>query len=229
MGVCAPKEHTLIRPLKGRLIPISDITSTSRLDSILNSGITNNYEFIKVIGYGQFGTVREAVLKSQYSDDTLTQKHFAIKSISKNRVKEYLSLLQNELSILQLVDHPNIIRLYEVYEDSLYIHLVTELCTGGDLYEHLISKETLNETEVANILQKLLHSVNHLHIMHICHRDLKPENVLLLDKTSDAELKLIDFGLSVKYNEEMMESMVGTPYYLAPEILKGSYNKACDV
>ncbi|CAG9324815.1 unnamed protein product [Blepharisma stoltei] len=224
MGVCAPRERELVKPLKGKLLPQSSITKTSRLDSI-----TEQYDFIRVIGYGQFGTVREATKIDRLNTETSNPKHYAIKSISKSRVRDHLELLQNELSILQLVDHPNIIKLYEIYEDSLYIHLVTELCIGGDLYEYLLEKESLNELEVAKIMMKIFTAVNHLHTMRICHRDIKPENVMFTDKSEDRELKLIDFGLSSKYRDELLESIVGTPYYLAPEVLKGSYSKECDV
>ncbi|CAG9320531.1 unnamed protein product [Blepharisma stoltei] len=230
MGICTSNEYLKIQPSHGHLISKSEVSNAARLEII-----TKHYDFIKVLGYGQFGTVREAIKISPHSKSATAksapsnQIHYAVKSISKERLQDSLDLLKNELMILQLVDHPNIIKLYETYEDAKYIHLVTELCEGGDLYEYLIDRENLSENEVTRIMQKVLSAVNHLHALHICHRDIKPENFMLTSKKEGAELKLIDFGLSVRFGEDGMDTKVGTPYFLAPEILRGGYGKECDI
>jgi len=127
------------------------------------------------------------------------------------------------------VDHPNIIKLYETYEDQLYLHLVMELCTGGDVCERLIAKRYLSEQESASIMKQLLSAVNYLHLNNITHRDLKPENFLYTSENSDV-IKICDFGMSIKNDHNnKLKSLAGTPYYLAPEVLRGSYTKACDV
>ena len=137
--------------------------------------------------------------------------------------------MKRELEILKEVDHPNIIKLYETYEDELYLHLVMELCTGGDVCDRLIKKTSFSEAEAANIMRQLMGAVNYLHLNNITHRDLKPENFLYLNENSD-EVKICDFGMSIKSEgNNRMRSIAGTPYYLAPEVLRGSYTKACDV
>lgn len=219
MGVCATKENKMKQPVKAAIIKISDVSNSSRLESI-----RDRYTFIRILGYGQFGTVREATKNSEQ-----TNQKYAIKSICKDHVKQNMEVMRRELDILRLADHPNIVKLWEIYEDSKYIHLVMQYCSGGDLCDYLIDHVTLTEAEVARIMKSILSAVNHLHSLRICHRDLKPENFLILNKDENADIKLTDFGMSVKFGEDKMKSMVGTPYYVAPEILRGRYGKECDI
>ena len=148
----------------------------------------------------------------------------------KDRVKEDLQNLQRELTILKRVDHPNIIKLYEVFEDEKYIHIVMEYCSGGELYDRIEKKKKFSEKEAAFLMYKLFHAINHLHTLNISHRDLKPENCLFDTKKENAEVKLVDFGLASKFNKDLgMSTVVGTPYYVAPEILSGHYGPECDI
>lgn len=136
--------------------------------------------------------------------------------------------MKRELEIMMIVDHPNIIRLYDTFEDELYLHLVMELCTGGDVCERILERGFFTEAQAAALMKILLGAVNYLHLNNITHRDLKPENFLYVDTNSD-EVKICDFGMSVRNHRTRMKSIAGTPYYLAPEVLKGNYTKACDV
>jgi calcium-dependent protein kinase len=103
--------------------------------------VADNYEFGKVLGNGQFGVVREATkLKST------SKTKYAIKSINKTSLEGQEQLLQRELEILHKLDHPNVIKLYEIYEDNKYIHLVTEVCTGGDLFDRIVTLGGYPET-----------------------------------------------------------------------------------
>ena len=219
MGTCCPIATYSKEPFKAALLSRSEVSKKSRLDSI-----HKYYQFIKVIGYGQFGTVREAIKISQNCE-----KHYAIKSISKEKVNKKFSLMKRELQTLTIIDHPNITRLYEIYEDEKYLHLVLELCKGGDLYDYILDKGTLTEIEVMSIMKKILSAINHLHTVSICHRDLKPDNFLLVSKEQGSEVKLADFGMAVRFGDEQMHTVVGTPYYLAPEVYMGSYGKECDI
>lgn len=98
------------------------------------------------------------------------RKLFAIKTILKDRVKDKLYMLQRELEVLKTLDHPHIIKFYETYHDRMYIHFVMEYCEGGDLFEHVTSKEFLDEQEAARIMQKLFSAVSHMHSKGIVHR-----------------------------------------------------------
>lgn len=137
--------------------------------------------------------------------------------------------MKRELEILIKIDHPNIIKLFDSYEDEKYFHLVTELCTGGDLHERIIDQGSLSEYDAANIMRKIMGAVHYMHLNFISHRDLKPENFLYESKSS-SEIKIIDFGMANFFqNSFHMKSLAGTPEYWAPDVLKGSYSSACDV
>lgn len=133
------------------------------------------------------------------------------------------------------IDHPNIIKLYEVYEDSRYIYLIMEECTGGELFDRIYERITQNnlytEKEAAQIFKQYMAAVCHCHSQKICHRDLKPENLLFLNTTADSPLKVIDFGLSKIFtdNNNKMSTKVGTAYYVSPEVLSGDYDEKCDI
>lgn len=193
--------------------------------------IQKYYQLEKVIGFGVFGTVRKGYLKS------IPTRKVAIKSINKRKFEDSSEIqrLKREMQILQVVDHPNIIKLYDVFEDATYIHVVIEYCEGGELFAKLMQRGKYNELDAAKVLQSILRAVQNLHLNHISHRDLKPENFLFESLAEDSELKLIDFGLSSKFGGALgtfhtMESMVGTPYYIAPEVLYGpNYGPECDL
>jgi calcium-dependent protein kinase len=223
MGFCISKEPKPLS-LYPKSISLSEGTISSiRRKSTLYADIQLTYEFKKVLGHGQFGTVREA-----YS--LKTQQTVAIKSISKDKVGANLQQLRRELEIMRLIDHPNVIQYFEAYEDEKYFHIVMELCTGKDLFDKLTSLGSLSESCAVDIMKSLLLAVSHLHSLGICHRDLKPENFLFENNQPNALIKIIDFGLSIKQNSLAdMSSLVGTPYFLAPEVLKGKYSPLCDV
>jgi calcium-dependent protein kinase len=132
------------------------------------------------------------------------------------------------------IDHPNVIKLYEIFEDKRYIYLVMEMCSGGELFDRIYEKinehKTYTEKEAARIFKQMMTAICHCHSNKICHRDLKPENLLFLNK-SDEDLKVIDFGLSRVFGEKdhIMHTKVGTAYYVSPEILKGDYDEKCDI
>lgn len=99
-------------------------------------------------------------------------------------------------------DHPNVIRLYEVFEDKKFVYLVMELCEGGELFERLIKKVTLSEDEARSFFHQLLKALNYLHSKKVCHRDLKPENLMFV-KPGDNLMKIIDFGISKTFYDSL--------------------------
>ena len=155
----------------------------------------------------------------------LTGKLVAIKSINKQYLTDEDSRrkLMQEYSILKILQHPNIIRLYESFESVKHILIVTELCSGGDLLNYVREHKKLNEKMAKFILKKLLEGLHYCHKKEILHRDIKLDNVLL---NKEGELKICDFGVSREvHKNEVMTEQCGTPAYIAPEILKGKgYN-----
>ena len=101
-----------------------------------------------------------------------------------------------EVDILRSLDHPNILKLFEFYEDGRNYHLVTEMCTGGELFDRIIEKGHFNENIAALVMHQVLSAVNYCHANKIVHRDLKPENLLLESNDMNAPIKVIDFGTS---------------------------------
>ena len=195
--------------------------------SSLMKDIRKEYKFIKLLGEGHFGTVRKAIRRS----DKEPYHYYAIKSISTKYLseKDFNDLLK-EVDIISGLDHPNIIKFYETYHDKYFFHIVMELCQGKEVFDKIANHGYMPEKKVVNIIFKVLLAIAHCHSRGITHRDLKPENILFESLKPDAEIKLIDFGLSRKYaKDEKMHTVLGTPYYVAPEVLKGEYDEKCDI
>jgi len=221
MGFCQTKEHDMVVPLQAPDIVKSAVEFPSLLKDIHKS-----YRFLRILGHGHFGTVREA---AQLAPSSRRLK-FAIKSIPKDKIHpKGLSFMRRELEVLRMVDHPNVIKCHEIYEDQRYVHVVMELCTGGDLFDRLISHGQYTEQQTAQMMKKIVSAVSYLHSMNICHRDIKADNFLFETGEDSADIKIIDFGLARKFAGEKMHTVVGTPYYMAPEVLRGNYGKECDV
>ncbi|KAL8480847.1 hypothetical protein ACS0TY_027389 [Phlomoides rotata] len=122
---------------------------------------------------------------------------------------------------------PNILRLHDVYEDDDYIHLITDLCDGGDLFDRITSGTRFSEPDVAAVLKQLMVAIAFCHRLGVAHRDIKPDNILF---DSRGKLKLADFGSAEMFEISEMNDVVGTPYYVAPEVLMGrNYNEKVDV
>lgn len=128
-----------------------------------------------------------------------------------------------------MLDHPNIVKLYEIYQDQKNIYLITEYLEGGEVFDLILKTKHFNENIAAKIMKQLLSAVAYCHNKQIVHRDLKPENLLLV-KPDSFDIKVIDFGLSRTFTpEKNMYSKMGTPFYIAPEVLKKKYNEKCDI
>lgn len=183
---------------------------------------------METIGQGTFGLVRKCKCLQ-------TGQIFAVKTIRKSQVPS-LEILKKEVEILRKVNHPHIIKLHDVFEDEFKMDLVTELCSGGELYDRVVEKSQsdehhFSEYDAARILRNILEAIQYCHDeVKICHRDLKVENFLLQNERDDAPVKIIDFGLSRFNAENIMTSRVGTVYYVAPEVFSSDdYTNKCDI
>jgi calcium-dependent protein kinase len=180
-----------------------------------------------LLGSGISGLVRLATHKA-------TGAKYAVKCLDLGLIEteEGLHQLRDEIGIMCQLDHPNIVRLEEVYESHSEIYLVQELCVGGELFDRLDEQPDFHYTEAqcARLIKQMLCSVRYIHSKGIIHRDLKLENFLFSTRHPDSDLKMIDFGLSKHFQYgEVQHEAVGTPYTVAPEVIRGSYDERCDV
>jgi calcium-dependent protein kinase len=177
-----------------------------------------------LIGEGGFGSVRKGTCKA-------TGAIRAIKSMAKSNTESVH--FSTEIEIMRHLDHPNIVKLYETFEDGKFYYLVLELCTGGELCDAIVrSKRGFTEKVAAKLVKQMVGGVSYLHACSIAHRDLKPENFLLASDVpiEEAVLKMLDFGLSKQFTPgTAMTSKTGTIAYTAPEVLTGNYDEKCDV
>ena len=194
--------------------------------AVQNKSLFDKYEVKQKIGKGKFGLVKSGINKE-------THKQVAIKIMAKkNMDKSDLELAKVEIDILKISQHPNIIKLYDIYENENYIYIIMEYCSGGDLLSYFEYYEyELKETKVCEIIHKLSMAIYFLHSYGIVHRDLKPENILMTDLTPEADIRLLDFGLSkIIGNEEKCTEPYGTLSFVAPEVLQGKpYDKSVDL
>jgi calcium-dependent protein kinase len=148
----------------------------------------------KCLGEGAFGKVYLGTNKKD------PEFKVAIKVINKRGFdKGMLVDLENEIKLMHLVDHPNIAKHYETYDEQNYIYMVMELCPNGDLYDMIIRNGHLTEKETSEIMLKVVKALNHCHSMNIIHRDIKPENIVF---GQDGEPKLVDFGFAIEQAKE---------------------------
>ena len=213
--------------------------------TIIEGDITQFYEVQKKIGEGAYGKIYK--VKNKQSGDIR-----AMKQITKTKIQD-MNKFQTEIKILSMVDHPNIVRLFEVIEDDKYYNLLEELCTGGELLARA-QKTQLKEKEIARIFNQIMSAVAYCHGIGIVRRDLKLENILFSTEDPNSPIKIIDFGFSVllgknndkekekdnkdkesdgsdlkKFGYKRLKSKVGTLYYISPEIIKGNYDEKCDI
>jgi calcium/calmodulin-dependent protein kinase I len=173
-----------------------------------------HYEMKEVLGTGAFATVKRAVKKSDKSE-------YAIKIIDKAKLnKEELAVIHDEVDIMQKVNHPHCVKMYELYDTKKKLYMVLEILRGGELFDRIVKRRFFSESQAAQVVQSVVAAISYLHKIGVVHRDLKPENLLYATKEDDSIIKLTDFGLA-KFTKVKMATACGTPGYVAPEILSG--------
>ena len=187
----------------------------------------SEYKKLKFLGEGAFASVY--CVQNKYTDVICAMK---VINKSFNCSAEDDKEILNEINILRSMDHPGVLKIFEFYSNKESYSIVTELCPGGELFQQIIDKGPFNEKYSAYIMYQLFSAVNYCHKMHIIHRDLKPENILIVNKDKDGypTIKVCDFGTSKIFEKGAVQrKLVGSSYYIAPEVLKKSYNEKCDV
>ncbi|GAA0161837.1 non-receptor serine/threonine protein kinase [Lithospermum erythrorhizon] len=188
--------------------------------------IRDVYTLGRKLGQGQFGT-------TYLCTENSTGAEYACKSIAKRKLisKEDVEDVRREIQIMHhLAGQKNIVSIKGAYEDTLYVHIVMELCSGGELFDRIIHRGHYSERKAAQLTKIVVGVVEACHSLGVMHRDLKPENFLLVCKDDDFSLKAIDFGLSVFFKPgQVFTDVVGSPYYVAPEVLSKTYGPEADV
>jgi len=188
------------------------------------------------VGTGAFGTVLKATKKG-------TRMKIAIKIVKTSSIEAQNSMeaFQNEMSIHNDLDHPNIVRLYETFEDAQQVYLAMELCSGGELFATIVEQGYFSEGVAAIMMKQIVSALFYMHSSGVVHRDLKPENFLLKEQGVPLEknsIKVIDFGMAKRFDHQpttqhfdmpIFKTKTGTAFYVAPEVLSGKYSEKCDV
>lgn len=186
--------------------------------NITEEPIENYYEIDKVLGSGKYGVVKKgySILNPDFQ--------VAVKVIELAKLTGNYHSCVSEIVTLKKVDHPNIVKIYEIFKDTKNLYIVMEFVDGKELFEYVVEHTKINEKDSAAITKQLLKTIKYLNSLNICHRDVKPENILINPKS--LHIKVIDFGLSTYFSDfQQLTTKVGTPYYVSPEVLKGNYNK----
>jgi calcium-dependent protein kinase len=187
------------------------------------------YSKESVLGEGSFGVVYKVKHSSLKVDRAMKE----IKRNPKHVSKESELEVMNEINILKQMDHPNIVKIFEFFIQPNAFYLVTEFCSGGELFNKIVEKGPFSEEFTAFIMYQIFSSVFYCHCMGIIHRDLKPENILIdsIDKKNNLlRIKIIDFGTAKLYEKGKVErKIIGSSYYIAPEVLNKNYNEKCDL
>ena len=192
------------------------------------NALNDNYEILKRLGKGSFGNVYQVKQKT-------TGEYRACKKISKLILEDEMKY-KKEIDILIKADHPNILKLYGIYETTRSVYLITEECKGGTLLnrilENIEKKSEFSEKQACELFLQIMSGIAYLHSNGICHRDIKLENILYLcpRKANNNTLKLVDFGFGNFFKKgKKLETKLGSAYYIAPEVLDGNYNEKCDI
>ncbi|KAF1435198.1 Death-associated protein kinase 2, partial [Spheniscus demersus] len=177
------------------------------------------YELLEQLGSGHFGVVKRCRERS-------TGTFYAAKFVKTRRCRgSRLGLeraqVEREVAILRQLDHPNIMRLHDLFASRAEMVLILELIGGGELFDFIAEKEMLSEEEAIEFLGQILRGVEYLHARRVAHFDLKPENIMLQEKdVPKPQIKIIDFGLAQRLEDGItFKSLCGTPQYIAPEVI----------
>jgi calcium/calmodulin-dependent protein kinase I len=207
-------------------VPKSADPTRRKIEGAETGDIKDKYTIGEIIGRGGFSTVHEITRKADGSK-------FAVKIVEKTMIQEDIKLLRREIEIMKQVDHVNILKLIEIYENDDSVFIVMELVEGSELFDRIVDKGYYSEKSTVHIVKQILNAVRYLHQQGIAHRDLKPENLLCSGEGANEVVKIADFGLSKIFGGdkgEELQTSCGTPGYVAPEVLMSEhYDKSVDM
>ncbi|KAK4478814.1 hypothetical protein RD792_014314 [Penstemon davidsonii] len=200
-----------------------------QVDSVLRTKtghLKEHYNLGEKLGHGQFGT-------TFLCTERKTGKQYACKSIAKRKLLtiEDVDDVRREIEIMHhLSGHPNVITIKGAYEDAVAVHVIMELCSGGELFDRIVKLGYYSEKKAAELPRTIVGVIEACHSLGVMHRDLKPENFLFVNDEDDSPIMSIDFGLSMFFKPgDIFTDVVGSPYYVAPEVLCKHYGPEADV
>lgn len=203
------------KPLLIRRSPGAELQEDSVLKNRTDH-LKEHYNLGRMLGDGQFGTTFLCVEKE-------TGKEYACKSIAKRTLltRDDVEDVRREIQIMHhLAGHSNVISIRGAYEDSVAVHLVMELCTGGELFDRIVGRGHYTERKAAQLARTIIGVVETCHSLGVMHRDLKPENFLFVNEQEDSPLKTIDFGLSVFFKPGIFQILCMLPVHGSFQLLK---------
>ncbi|KAJ1392758.1 Serine/threonine-protein kinase, active site [Sesbania bispinosa] len=222
-------EHARVAPKMHHKKRLAVATAGLQAESVLltKSGHFKEYYNLGLeLGKGQYGTTSLCLEKA-------TGKKYACKSIPKVKLVRHDDVedVRREIQIMHhLAGSPNVISIKGAYEDAVAVHVVMELCSGGELFDRIVERGHYTERKAAKLARTIVSVIESCHSLGVMHRDLKPENFLFVDGHEDSTLKAIDFGMSVFFKPgDIFSDVVGSPYYIAPEVLRKRYGPEADV
>ncbi|RXH75302.1 hypothetical protein DVH24_030023 [Malus domestica] len=226
------RRHGSVKPNEAAIPEGGEAEAVTGLDKSFgfSKHFGNKYEMGEEVGRGHFGYTCKATFKK----GELKGQQAAVKVIPKAKMTTAIAIedVRREVKILRaLSGHDNLVKFYDAYEDQENVYIVMELCEGGELLDRILARGgKYTEDDARTVMTQILNVVAFCHLQGVVHRDLKPENFLFTSKDEDSQLKAIDFGLSdfVK-PDERLNDIVGSAYYVAPEVLHRSYATEADV
>lgn len=228
------KENTPASPGKAKPAAKDQLQPLGDVQLQLSGGdIREKYEILAVLGSGSFGEVREVRVKA-FPDKLravkITERQENDGSEKAQKKSDSLSMFRREVDLLRSLKHPNIVRVWDVYETAHYFYVVMDLCRGGELFDMINELDRLPENDTAVIAKQLLGGIDYMHSKSVMHRDIKAENVLLTEWSATAVVKIIDFGIAAKFQRgEMFDKISGSPQYMAPELVGQRYDYRVDM
>lgn len=192
----------------------------------LIKNFNENYKVIEKLGSGEYGEVF-LVEDLKISDAKKVAK------ILKKSEDQQINLSESNLEMLLGLDHPNILKIYDIIEDEKHVYIIEEYCEGGDLFHFTINNKLLSEDLVKVITRQILEGLVYLHTNKIIHRNLKSENILIYRKDfsniNDIQIKIGDFNSVEYFGKRTKSGIIDSPFFIAPEVLEGGYNHKCDL
>ena len=192
--------------------------AATKLARALQNGADMSFEDIydlkDELGKGAVATVYKALHKE-------TGKAYAVKVSQKDSLTNCVDSIVGEIEIMCRIKHPNVIKIIQLFETEDRLYIVSELLSGGELFDHIAANsEGFTEQTASWLMKGLLQAIAYLHSMQVVHRDVKPENLLFVSTDKDSELRLVDFGIARQLGaDELTLTMAGTPNYISPEVV----------